>query len=421
MKELSEIKKWDAEDPLARYRSHFVHGQEEIYMDGNSLGKLPLETKKKMEETLSNAWGKRLIRSWNEDWLELPLRLAAKYASLLNAAPEELLIGESTSVRLFQIVQALLQLKKYPLRLVTDSLNFPTDNYILEGLAEMHSKEAVYRIDYPDEINANLDHLKKAFEEKPGIYCLSLVSYKSAFLYPMKTINQWAAAHDSIIVWDLSHAVGAVAIDLKAAECKVALGCSYKYLNGGPGAPAFLYVTQELYPSLKNPIQGWFGHQSPFEFDPKYTPAEGIQRFAVGTPPVLSLQAMESGVDITLQAGIKNIRAKSIKQTELFIQLFKEKLKPLGFQLESPEDSQIRGSHVTLSHTESWRICQALLQGIPNGPVVIPDFRPPRFIRFGIAPLYTRFEEIYTVVHRLEQIVHSQSYLQFDQKKPTVT
>ncbi len=144
-----------------------------------------------MEETLSNAWGKRLIRSWNEDWLELPLRLAAKYASLLNAAPEELLIGESTSVRLFQIVQALLQLKKYPLRLVTDSLNFPTDNYILEGLAEMLSKETVYRIDYPDEINANLDHLKKAFEEKPGIYCLSLVSYKSAFLYPMKTINQW--------------------------------------------------------------------------------------------------------------------------------------------------------------------------------------------------------------------------------------
>lgn len=147
MKELSEIKKWDAEDPLARYRSHFVHGQEEIYMDGNSLGKLPLETIKKMEETLSNAWGKRLIRSWNEDWLELPLRLAAKYASLLNAAPEELLIGESTSVRLFQIVQALLQLKKYSLRLVTDSLNFPTDNYILEGLAEMHSKEAVHRID----------------------------------------------------------------------------------------------------------------------------------------------------------------------------------------------------------------------------------------------------------------------------------
>ena len=417
----SKIKTLDLKDPLADFRSFFVHNAEEIYMDGNSLGRLPMETKKKVEETVSKEWGQRLIRSWNERWLELPHRLATKYASLLNATPEEILIGESTSVRLYQIVQALLHSGEYPLLLATDNLNLPTDTYILEGLAKQFTKQDIHLIHHPNEVEADIKNLKEALVKKPGIYCLSLVSYKSAFLYPMKTLNLWAAEHNSIIVWDLSHAVGAVAIDLKAAQCKVALGCSYKYLNGGPGAPAFLYVAKELVPALRNPIQGWFGHESPFEFAPQYTPAKGIQRFAVGTPPVLSMQAMESGVDLTLQAGIKNIRAKSIQQTELFIQLFKEKLSPLGFQLESPEDSKKRGSHVTLSHPESWRICQALLQGVPNGPKIIPDFRPPRFIRFGIAALYTRFEEIHTVVHRLEEIVHSQSYLQFDLKKTTVT
>jgi len=411
----------DSNDNLAHFRKEFVHQDNEIYLDGNSLGKLPRETENKIHELIKQQWGNRLIRSWNENWLDLPKKIAEKYSNLLNAKKDEVIIGESTSIRLYQIIHSLLSADIYPKQLGTDTLNFPTDNYILEGLNKKFSLKKVNLIKYGQEIFADLDLLKDQIKRNPGIYCLSLVTYKSSFLYPMKNLNIWAEKFKSIIVWDLSHAIGAIDIDLKSSGAKICIGCSYKYMNGGPGAPAFMFIKNELQKKLFNPIQGWFGHKKPFDFDLNYIPDEGINRFSVGTPPILSLFAMETGIDITLKAGIKSIRKKSVLQTEFFIKLLEKKLIPLGYNLESPHEKSNRGAHITISHKFSWQIYQALIQGINNGVKIIPDFRPPNFIRFGISPLYNRFEDLYIVVKRLKSIITRKEYLNFWSNKINVT
>jgi len=421
MSEFQAAQALDKKDPLAEFRTHFVLTPNEIYLDGNSLGKLPKAAQKAVQDTVAKQWGERLIRSWNEAWLELPSRLAEKYAKLLQVSKEEVIIGESTSVRLYQVLHALAKSDLSPKHLGTDKLNFPTDHYVMEGIAQDFSFGEMTQIDYGQEIEADLEILKTTIKEKPGIYCLSLVSYKSSYLYPMKVLNLWAEQHRSILVWDLSHAVGAVTIDLKETATKIAVGCSYKYMNGGPGAPAFLFIQKALQRKLANPIQGWFGHKNPFAFESDYHPNQGIDRFASGTPPILSLQAMEAGVDLALKAGIKNIRKKSVLQSEFFLEGVREKLLPLGYQLESPTDPECRGSHVTLSHPASWKICQSLLQGTSKDSKIIPDFRPPHFIRFAITPLYTRFEELQKVIFRLESIVLTKEYQKFKTNKPRVT
>ena len=237
----------------------------------------------------------------------------------------------------------------------------------------------------------------------------------------MQELNIFAKKHKSIILWDLSHAIGVVDIDLRQTQTQVAIGCTYKFLNGGPGAPAFLYVDKNLQSSLYNPIQGWFGHENLFAFSLPYVPAEGIQRFEAGTPPVLSMVGIEIGVDLTLAAGIKNIRTKSQKLSSYFVEKVEKELMPLKYTLESPLDPYRRGSHITLAHPESWRICKALLKGNSRGLKIIPDFRPPNYIRFGFAPLYTRFIDLYTTVERLKEIVLTEEYKDFDHQKPTVT
>jgi len=421
MSEFQAAQALDKKDPLAEFRTHFVLTPNEIYLDGNSLGKLPKAAQKAVQDTVAKQWGERLIRSWNEAWLELPSRLAEKYAKLLQVSKEEVIIGDSTSVRLYQVLHALAKSDLSPKHLGTDKLNFPTDLYVMEGIAQDFSFGEMTQIDYGQEIEADLEILKTTIKEKPGIYCLSLVSYKSSYLYPMKVLNLWAEQHRSILVWDLSHAVGAVTIDLKETATKIAVGCSYKYMNGGPGAPAFLFIQKALQRKLANPIQGWFGHKNPFAFESDYHPNQGIDRFASGTPPILSLQAMEAGVDLALKAGIKNIRKKSVLQSEFFLEGVREKLLPLGYQLESPTDPECRGSHVTLSHPASWKICQSLLQGTSKDSKIIPDFRPPHFIRFAITPLYTRFEELQKVIFRLESIVLTKEYQKFKTNKPRVT
>lgn len=419
--DLNLAKELDQKDPLVQFRARFFNPKNELYFDGNSLGKLPLEAQKTLDQIIQKQWGERLIRSWNEQWLELPKRIASKYASLLGADSNEVCIGESTSVRLYQILHALLSSNLFPKHLTTDSLNFPTDLYIMDGLKKAFNIPSLNVISYPSEINADLNSLKESIVQNPGIICLSLVSYKSAFLYPMQLLNRWAEEHHSVIVWDLSHAVGAVSIDFRKTETKIALGCTYKYMNGGPGAPAFLYVDKTLQERLSNPIQGWFGHQRPFDFDTNYIAADGIDRFASGTPSILSMAAMEAGIDLVLEAGIEAIAKKSKKQTELFINSVQKTLTPLGYSIESPINSDQRGSHVTLSHPASWQICQALLAGGNSKPKIIPDFRPPHFIRFGFTPLSTQYEEIFILVNTLKSIVLSESYLNFSKKKTTVT
>lgn len=419
--DLSQAKQKDEKDPLSKFRNHFYHPKKELYFDGNSLGKLPLKAQEILHNSIQTQWGEGLIRSWNEHWLELPKRVASKYAQLINVENDEVCIGESTSVRLYQILHSLLNSGSFPKHLKTDILNFPSDLYIMEGLEKEFNILPLKVVSYPNEIEADIDKLKKDIKENPGIICLSLVSYKSSFLYPMQQLNQWATKHDSIIVWDLSHAIGAVDIDLKETETKIALGCSYKYMNGGPGSPAFLYIEKALQPKLFNPIQGWFGHQKPFDFSKNYIPAEGIDRFASGTPSILSMAAMEAGVDLVLEAEIKTIREKSTLQSELFLKAVEHKLTPLEYAIESPLEKDRRGSHVTLSHPFSWQICQALVAGSEFHPKIIPDFRPPHFIRFGITPLYTKYEAIWILVDALKTIVETKAYLNFSKEKTIVT
>ncbi|MFQ3341082.1 MAG: kynureninase [Flavobacteriaceae bacterium] len=421
MTDLSNAKLLDENDVLSKFKKCFYHPKNELYFDGNSLGKLPLLAQKNIGDAVQKQWGEGLIRSWNKHWLSLPIRIANKYSELLGAELGEIIVGESTSVRLYQIMYALLKKGHFPKHLSTDILNFPSNFYIMEGLEKSFKTPQVKVISYPNEMEAVIETLIASIKNNPGIICLSLVSYKSAYLYPIKLLNQWASKHQSIIVWDLSHAVGAVAIDLKATETKIALGCTYKYMNGGPGAPAFLYIDKELQTKLLNPIQGWFGHQRPFNFSKNYMAAKTISRFASGTPSILSLIGMEAGVDITLEAGIKTLQEKSVLQSEAFIKEVAQELIPLGFSIESPRDFRKRGSHVTLSHAASWQICQTLIAGSAMHPKIIPDFRPPHFIRFGITPLYTRFEDLKRVVEVLKTIMEEKTYLDFPLKKLEVT
>ena len=421
MKYWKEAKEKDQHDPLAHFREKFHHPSNEIYLDGNSLGKLPLEAKSKLQEVINTQWGDNLIRSWNDHWLDLPKRLSKKLASFLNAKSNEITVGESTSVNLYKLVEALLHSKQFPQQLITDSLNFPTDNYILNGSAQKHQMAAPICVQYPTNLCAAIEQLKTTISRTPGIICLSLVSYKSAYLYPMKVLNAWAKKHQSIIIWDLSHAVGAVDIDLNATQTLAAVGCTYKYLNGGPGAPAFLYLHESLHTLVESPIKGWFGHAHPFDFSPQYHAAKDIVKFDAGTPTVLSLAAMETGIDLALEASSKTLRLKSEALTAFFIQCVEDELLSLGYKLETPSQPSQRGSHVTLSHQASWRICQCLLQGKKDQPKIIPDFRPENYLRFGFAPLYTTFHELVQTIERLKEIVLSEEYLEYDNSRPQVT
>lgn len=421
MTKLAQAQEKDLKDPLASFNEEFYHPENEIYLDGNSLGKLPLKTKGTIQQLVDHQWGNKLIRSWNDHWLDLPNRLANKLALLIGAKSHEVIVGESTSVNLYKLAHALMHTHLYPKQLLTDTLNFPTDNYILEGLSEQYNYPPTLCIRYPNDLRADLNEIKKILQSNPGILCLSLVTYKSAYYYPMLKINQWAKEHQSIIIWDFSHAVGAVDIDVKNTQTLAAIGCTYKYLNGGPGSPAFLYIDETLHKQIKSPIKGWFGHQNPFDFADTYHPAGDIQQFNAGTPAILSLAALEVGLDITLRAGIKAIRAKSEALTQFLLQEVESELIPLGYVIESPREVSERGSHLTLSHEESWRICQCLLKGKNNRPLIIPDFRPENYIRLGIAPLYIGFEDLLITVHRLKEIVIHKEYLSYSKQKPRVT
>ena len=421
MNRLEIAQEQDRKDPLAHFKTAFFHPENEIYLDGNSLGKLPLKAKENVSMLMQEQWGENLIRSWNDYWLDLPKRIAAKLALLLKADPKEILVGESTSVNLYKVAHALIESGHYPKQFLTDSLNFPTDNYILEGISREKAMSKPICVEYTSDLKADLNLLKNKITANPGVICLSLVSYKSAYYYPMKRLNLHAKEHNSIIIWDLSHAIGAVDIDLKETETLAALGCTYKYLNGGPGSPAFIYLDKRIIPHLLSPVQGWFGHARPFDFSQDFLPAKGIEKFNAGTPTVISLAAMEAGIDLTLSAGIQNIRTKSLILSNWLIGEIKTELLPLGYALESPEQDIERGSHITISHLESWRICQCLLNGNKKRPKIIPDFRPPNYIRLGIAPLYIGHEDLWRTIERLKEIAHNKEFEQASNIRPTVT
>jgi kynureninase len=409
----------DDQDELGSFRSRFVIDEPElIYLDGNSLGRLPAHTADRLDERVRRDWGKQLIRGWNADWFEAPGRVGEKIARLIGAAPGQVVVSDTTSINLFKLAIPALQARPGRTRIVSDALNFPSDLYILQScihlLGERHHLHLVPTL---DDIHTDLEMLDQAIEAHTALVSLSHVAFKSGYLHDIQAITRRAHQAGALVLWDLSHSVGVVPIELDAWEVDLAVGCTYKYLNGGPGAPAFLYVRKELQESLRSPIWGWFGQQDPFAFDLDYAPAQGIKHFLVSSPPILSTLAMETSLDIVLEAGLEHIRSKSIRMTSYLITLFDQILAPLGFTLGTPRQSEQRGSHVSIRHPEGYRINRALIEEL----ALIPDFRLPDNIRLGLSPLYTSYAEVWKAVDRIRRALVEERYKHFSSERLPVT
>jgi kynureninase len=409
----------DAQDELASFRQQFVIDDPDmVYLLGNSLGRLPRAAAAHIHDLVHEQWGKRLIRGWNEGWFSQPNELGAKIARLIGAQPDEVIVADSTSVNLFKLALAAMQAQRDRTTILTDNLNFPSDLYILNSVAKLAGPD--HRLDIissPDEIYGPVPALQQAINEQTALLSLSATVFKSSYTYDMAAMT--AAAHEqgALVLWDLSHATGAIPLDLNGAGADLAVGCTYKYLCGGPGAPAFLYVRRDLQERLRNPISGWIGQNNPFAFGLAYEPAPGIQRFLTGTPAMLSLTALSAGVDLLLQAGMAQVRAKSVAQTEYLIYLWQEMLEPAGFSLKSPREAEWRGSHVAFGHPEGMRISRALKEELN----VLPDFRKPDNLRFAAAPLFNSYHDIYQAVTRLRRVIDERLYEKFPTDAPTVT
>jgi kynureninase len=417
--------KMDEEDELAAFREEFVFSDPDlIYMDGNSLGRLPERTSERLRKVVEKEWGGDLIRGWNGGWYQAPARVGEKIAQLIGAGPGQVIVSDSTSVNLFKLTLAALAMRPERRRVVSDVLNFPSDMYITRGclrlLESIEGFGSPYQLELvPSEngITVDLGAVCDAIDESTALVSLSHVVFKSGFLYDAARVTERAHQVGALVLWDLSHSAGAVPVELDRWGADLAVGCTYKYLNGGPGAPAFLYVAHDLQGEALSPIWGWFGQRAPFAFDLEYTPAEGITRFLAGSPPVLSLLAMEAGLDLQLEAGMQRIREKSIRLTSYLVYLFDEILSPLGFALGSPRDAVQRGSHISIRHPEGYRINRALIEEMK----VLPDFREPDNIRLGLAPLYTSFSEVREAVERIRQVVEGGVFQNYPTERLPVT
>jgi kynureninase len=408
----------DAADPLAPFRDRFHFADPELlYLDGNSLGRLPHATRDRIA-ALTETWGDRLIGGWDE-WIDLPRRAGDAMAEILGARPGEVLVCDSTTVNLYKLIAAALDAYRLSAQraVVTDRGNFPTDRYVLEGLCDERGLELRW-IEADDLLGPQPADVEAALTDgAAAVVVLSHVAYRSGALADLEGITEVARRHDAHVVWDLSHSVGAVDVNLDGAGVELAVGCSYKYVNGGPGAPAWLYVAESIQPRLRSPIWGWFGQDDQFAMERDYAPAEGVARFAAGTPPVLGIAAVQEGAKLLAEAGMQRVRAKSLGLTGLVVELFDAWLAPLGFELGSPREPARRGSHVSLRHPEAWPINRALIERAK----VIGDFRGPDSIRLGIAPLYVSYADVWDALDRLRGLVEAGEHKTVDAARRRVT
>ncbi|MBA3526060.1 MAG: kynureninase [Sphingomonas sp.] len=386
----------DRADSLAFARKRFRLPAGTVYLDGNSLGALPVATAERLRATVEDQWGNDLISGWTKHgWIDVPKRVAAKLAPIVGAQPNELLIADSTSVCLFKLLGAAVRARPDRRVILTDARNFPTDTYVAQGLAEMLGLElrAVAAAE-----------LAAAVSDEVAVVTLSHVDYRSGARNDIAAINLSAHAAGALTVWDLSHSAGALELALDGTGCDLAVGCCYKYLNGGPGAPAFLFVAERLQAELQPPLQGWMGHAEPFAFDSEYRPGAGIVRFLTGTPSILALAALEAGLDTFEGVSMTDLEAKSAALSQLFIDEVEARCGD-EVQLASPRDADARGSHVSFAHANGYAVMRAL---IARG--VIGDFRAPDLTRFGFAPLYTSFVEVVRAAEVLAEIITDRSW-----------
>ena len=390
---LAETRALDAADPLARFSERFALPEGVIYLDGNSLGALPRATPAALADTAERQWGGRLIRHWNEGWIDAPRRLGAKIAPLIGAAPDEVIVGDSTSTNLFKLVVAALRLDPARTEVVSEAGNFPTDLHVAEGAVGCVPSGALRAVPR--------DAIAAALGERTALLLLTHIHYKTAERFDMAALTR--AAHDAgaLVLWDLSHSVGAIPIDLAGCDADLAVGCGYKYLNGGPGAPAFLYVARRWQERLHNPLSGWMGHAAPFAFEDGYRPAAGMTRWLTGTPAVLGLAALEPALDLWSDVDQAAVWAKSA----VLFAVLAEAGDAIGLECVSPRDPAARGSHISFRHPHAYAVTQAL---IARG--VIGDFRDPDIVRFGLTPLYLSHEQVLRAGDILRQVIDDDAW-----------
>ena len=394
MSMLERARALDAADPLAEYRERFNLPEGVIYLDGNSLGALPKTTPDRLAQVMREEWGRDLIKSWNTaDWISLPQRVGGKIAPLIGAQPHEVIVADSVSVNLFKLMSAALAMQKGAGRkiILSEPGNFPTDLYMIQGLEKQGL--ATQRL-------AERDGIADALDQDVALLLLTHVHYKTGAKYEMAALTR--AAHDAgaLVLWDLSHTGGAMPVALNECEADFAVGCGYKYLNGGPGAPAYAYVAERHHEALEQPLSGWMGHAQPFAFDDDYQPAPGIDRLLCGTAPILSVAALEEGVDLSAEIGVDRLWEKSQALSEFFRKCFAEA--GVSLDLVSPEAAAHRGSQLSFRHENAYALCQAL---IARG--VIGDFRAPDILRLGFAPAYLRFEDMAETAQALAEVLEN--------------
>ncbi|QLG95506.1 kynureninase [Pseudomonas yamanorum] len=394
----------DAQDLLAPLRTQFALPEGVIYLDGNSLGARPVAALARAQAVIAEEWGNGLIRSWNSaGWAELSQRLGNRLAPLIGARDGEVVITDTTSINLFKVLSAALtvQRNRAPDRkvIVSEASNFPTDLYIAEGLAELLQQGYSLRlVNSPDELH-------QAIDQDVAVVMLTHVNYKTGYMYDMQGLTSLTHECGALAIWDLAHSAGAVPIDLHQAGADYAIGCTYKYLNGGPGSQAFVWVNPALVDVVRQPLSGWFGHTRQFAMESHYAPSQGIARYLCGTQPITSLAMVECGLDIFAQTDMASLRAKSLALTDVFIGLMQARCAAHELTLITPREHARRGSHVSFEHPEGYAVIQAL---IARG--VIGDYREPRIMRFGFTPLYTSFTEVWDAVEILGEILDQKTW-----------
>jgi kynureninase len=410
----------DAADPLADFRSRFAGADDDgpdrlLYLDGNSLGRLPRETPAAIARVVEQQWGEGLVGAWSS-WIGEATRIGDVLAAgVLGAGLGEVLVGDSTSVNLYKLLVAGARARPGRDVLVCTADDFPTDRYVVAGAAAdrgMTVRELPADIDGGLELSALAD----ALDDRVAVVVLSLVAYRSGALADLAEVTRLVHDAGALVLWDLSHAAGAVVIELDATGADLAVGCTYKYLNGGPGSPAFLFVRRHLQEQLRSPIQGWFGNRDQFAMGPVYEPADGIERFGVGTPPVIGMAGVEVGARLIAEAGIGRLAVKGQQMTDLIVALGDAWLEPHGARLASPRDPAARGSHVTFAHPQAWQLTQALIDRR-----VVPDFRTPDRVRLGPAPLYTRFADVWDAMDRFRGVLADGAHEAYPEQLARVT
>ncbi len=390
----------DARDPLAPLRDEFILEEGLIYLDGNSLGPLQKGVSERVAQAIAQEWGRDLISSWSKNgWFDLPRRIGEKIAPLVGAGPGQVVVADGTSINIFKVLAAALGMQPGRTRILSEPGNFPTDLYMVQGMTELLGSENC------ELVLAEEDGIAEAIDDTTALVILTQVNFRSGRVHDMAAITQAAHEKGALVCWDLCHSTGALPVDLDGCGADFAVGCGYKYLNGGPGAPAYIYVAERHQKSVIQPLSGWHGHAAPFDFDTEYRPADTVNRYLCGTQPVLSMLALEQSLEIWSRVDMADVRKKSVALCEMFIALVEARCADMGFALVSPRASDQRGSQVAFAHEAGYAIMQALIAAR-----VVGDFRAPDVMRFGFTPLYTRYVDVWDAVDRLVTVLESKAY-----------